>query len=114
MMLKAAAAALKTRGAGFDLAPAVEKQMVEAGADRALLAMAVPATISFDGAMRGLRRRWKQWQRLVYPAFLLALAHWVLLDREWGPALVHLAPLLLAWLLRLLAGRGISLRKARA
>ncbi len=76
-----------------------------------LFAMLVPAAISFDAALRRLRRRWKQLQMLVYPAFLLALVHWGLLDREWGPAMVHLAPLLLAWLLRLLAGRGISLRK---
>ncbi len=80
----------------------------------ALLAMAVPAAISFDAAMRSLKRRWKQWQMLVYPAFALALVHWGLLDREWGPAVVHLAPVLLAWGLRLLAGRGISVRKKAA
>lgn len=36
-----AAAALKTRGAAFDLTMPVEKQLVEAGADPALLALAV-------------------------------------------------------------------------
>ena len=61
----------------------------------------VPAAISFDAAMRRLGRRWKQLQRLVYPAFLLALIHWLLLDWAWGPALVHLAPLLVAWTLRM-------------
>ncbi|MEH6723401.1 MAG: ferric reductase-like transmembrane domain-containing protein [Qipengyuania sp.] len=61
----------------------------------------VPAAISFDAAMRRLGRRWKQLQRLVYPAFLLALVHWLLLDWAWGPALVHLAPLLMAWTLRM-------------
>ena len=61
----------------------------------------VPAAISFDTAMRRLGRRWKQLQRLVYPAFLLALIHWLLLDWAWGPALVHLAPLLVAWTLRM-------------
>ena len=61
----------------------------------------VPAAISFDAAMRRLGRRWKQLQRLVYPAFLLALIHWLLLDWAWGPALVHLAPLLMAWTLRM-------------
>ena len=61
----------------------------------------VPAAISFDTAMRRLGRRWKQLQRLVYPAFLLALIHWLLLDWAWGPALVHLAPLLMAWTLRM-------------
>lgn len=79
-----------------------------------LLAMLVPAAISFDAAMRALRRRWKLLQQLAYPAFALALLHWGLLDREWGPALVHLAPLMLAWFLRLLASRGIRLRKVSA
>lgn len=73
----------------------------------ALLAMLVPAAISFDAAMRALGRRWKRLQQLVYPAFLLSLAHWLLLEGEWGPALVHLAPLGLAWGLRLLAARNI-------
>lgn len=79
-----------------------------------IIAMAIPAALSFDGAMRALKRRWKQWQRFAYPAFALALLHWGLLDREWGPALVHLAPLLLVWLLRGLASRGIRMRKAQA
>ena len=64
----------------------------------------VPAAISFDTAMRRLGRRWKQLQRL-YPAFLLALIHWLLLDWAWGPALVHLAPLLVAWTLRMFMRR---------
>jgi len=65
----------------------------------------VPAAISFDSAMRRLGRRWKQLQRLVYPAFVLALVHWLLLDWAWGPALVHLAPLLVAWTLRMAVRR---------
>ena len=65
----------------------------------------VPAAISFDTAMRRLGRRWKQLQRLVYPAFLLALIHWLLLDWAWGPALVHLAQLLVAWTLRMFMRR---------
>lgn len=72
----------------------------------ALACLAVPAAISTDAAMRALGRRWKLLQRLVYPALLLALLHWALLDRAWGPALVHLAPLGLAWSLRLAAARG--------
>lgn len=66
----------------------------------ALALMAVPAAVSFDAAMRTLRRRWKLVQRLVYPALFLTLAHWLLLDWEWQPALVHAAPVLIAWLLR--------------
>jgi len=77
----------------------------------ALSAMAIPAAISTDRAVRRLGRRWKRWQRLAYPALLLALAHWALLDREIGPALVHLAPLLLAWGLRLAARNGIRFRR---
>lgn len=65
----------------------------------------VPAAISFNAAMRRLGRRWKQIQRLVYPAFVLALVHWLLLDWAWGPALVHLAPLLVAWTLRMVMRR---------
>jgi sulfoxide reductase heme-binding subunit YedZ len=30
---------------------------------------------------------------LVYPAALLTLAHWILLEYEVGPALVHFVPL---------------------
>ena len=66
----------------------------------ALALMTVPAAISFDRAMRALGRRWKSLQRLVYPAFLLGLVHWLLLDWHWQPALVHLTPLLVAWFLR--------------
>ena len=72
----------------------------------ALLTMAIPAAISFDAAMRRLGRRWKTLQRLVYPAALLSLVHWLLLDWARGPALVHLAPLVIAWLLRFTMRRG--------
>ena len=72
----------------------------------ALLAMAGPAATSFDRAMRGLgRRRWKAVQRLAYAVMALSLVHWWLLDREWQPALLHLSPLLVAWLLWLLGRR---------
>ena len=56
-------------------------------------------------AIPGIWTGWKQLQRLVYPAFLLALIHWLLLDWAWGPALVHLAPLLVAWTLRMFMRR---------
>jgi sulfoxide reductase heme-binding subunit YedZ len=79
-----------------------------------LMAMAVPAAISFDVAMRRLRRRWQQLQWLVYPAFILALVHWLLLGWSWGPALIHLAPVALAWSLRALARRGVRFRRRTA
>ncbi|WP_230281449.1 ferric reductase-like transmembrane domain-containing protein [Croceicoccus sp. Ery15] len=69
----------------------------------ALALMSVPAAISFNAAMRALKRRWKQVQMFVYPAFTLALVHWLLLDWAWQPAIIHLAPLIAAWLLRLIA-----------
>ncbi len=71
----------------------------------ALGLMLVPAAISFDAAMRALGRRWKMAQRLAYPALVLSLAHWLLLDWEWQPAAVHLTPLLIAWGLRLTRAR---------
>jgi sulfoxide reductase heme-binding subunit YedZ len=66
----------------------------------ALVLMIPPAAISFDRAMRRLGRDWKRIQRLVYAAFVLALAHWLLLDWDWQPAAIHLFPLVVAWLLR--------------
>ncbi|MXP41629.1 iron reductase [Altererythrobacter soli] len=66
----------------------------------ALFLMILPAAVSFDRAMRWLGRGWKRIQRLVYAAFVLALAHWLLLDWNWKPAAIHLLPLAMAWLLR--------------
>ncbi len=66
----------------------------------ALVLMLPPALISFDRAMRALGRRWAQVQWLVYPALLISLLHWLLLDWAWPPALLHLTPLLIAWSLR--------------
>lgn len=68
----------------------------------ALFLMIPPAAISFDRAMRALGRRWKQVQRLAYAALGLSLIHWLLLDWHWQPALVHLTPLMIAWVLRLI------------
>jgi len=78
----------------------------------ALLMMIPPAAISMDRAMRALGRKWKTVQRIVYAALLVALAHWLLLDREWQPAAIHLTPLIVAWSLRLAARFGR--RKERA
>lgn len=67
----------------------------------ALLFMLPAAATSANRAMRLLGRRWKQLQRVVYPALLLTFAHWLLLDWGWVKAAVHAAPLMIAWLLRL-------------
>lgn len=65
----------------------------------ALALMTVPAAISFDYAMRAMGRyNWKAAQRLVYPCLLLSLVHWLLLDWKWQSAVIHLAPLMIAWL----------------
>lgn len=63
----------------------------------ALALLAPPAAVSFDRAVRRLGRRWRTIQRLVYAALALAMVHWLLL--AWSPvsALVHIAPLILAW-----------------
>lgn len=66
----------------------------------ALFLLLPPATISFDRAVRSLGLRWKFVQRLVYLAFAVSLAHWLLLAWSPLPAIVHLAPLALAWGLR--------------
>lgn len=77
-----------------------------------LAALAVPAAISFDTAMRRLGRRWQHLQWLVYPAFTLALVHWLLLGWSWAAALAHLAPLAVAWLLRLFARQGLRFSRS--
>lgn len=71
----------------------------------ALALMIPPAAISFNYAMRKLGRNWKKAQRLVYLAVIIGLAHWILLDWSWQPAMVHLTPLIIAWILRSLARR---------
>ena len=71
----------------------------------AILLMLVPASISFDAAVRALRRRWKSLQQLAYPAALFSVAHWILLEWHWTPALIHLAPLSVAWTLRIIGRR---------
>ena len=80
----------------------------------ALAVLIVPAAISSDAAMRTLGRRWKLFQKLVYPAFVLAIVHWLLLDWEWLPALIHLAPLLLVWSLRFARRRTSILSRSMA
>jgi len=71
----------------------------------ALIPMIPPASISFDNAMRKLGRKWKLIQRLVYAALIVSLVHWLLLDWDWWPAFIHLAPLMIAWSLRWLGPR---------
>lgn len=76
--------------------------------------MLAAGAISNDWAMRRLGRNWKRVQRGVYAAFILAAIHWWLLDRNPGPALVHLTPLLVAWIARLLVKRSRKSKRKEA
>ena len=78
----------------------------------ALAVLGVPALISFDGAMRRLGQHWKTLQRLAYVGFTLTLLHWFLIDWALLPAAVHLAPLLIAWFLRLVGRLRQRFRKS--
>lgn len=69
------------------------------------LLLIAAASISTDRAMRLLGRWWKRIQSAVYGAVLLGAAHYWLLDRDPLAALLHLAPLLLAWSARYLIRR---------
>jgi len=56
----------------------------------------VPLAItSNDLFVRYLRRGWKKLHRWVYLAALLTLLHWVFVQNNVGPALVHFVPLVL-------------------
>lgn len=67
----------------------------------AFLCLAPPALASSDVAMRALGRMWKKIQRLVYPAAILTLVHWLLVHDGMTEALLHFAPLAAVQLLRI-------------
>lgn len=67
----------------------------------AFLCMLVPALVSSDRAMRALKGAWKRLQRLVYPAAILTLVHWVLVHDGFTAALLSFAPLIALQLIRL-------------
>ncbi len=66
----------------------------------ALALLIPPAATSFDRALRRLGMTWKRLQKLVYPAALFTLAHWLLLDFAWHEAALTAAPLVIAYGLR--------------
>lgn len=66
----------------------------------AFFLMMVPAVLSNDPSMRALKAQWKRLQRLVYPAAILTLLHWIWVHNNLGPALVHFIPLALIVALR--------------
>ena len=51
------------------------------------------ALTSNDWAVRKMKQAWKPLQRWVYAAAVLTLGHWIFLEYELGPALVHFLPL---------------------
>ncbi len=61
----------------------------------AMLLFVPLAMTSNDASMRRLQAGWKRLQRLVYPAALLVLVHWIFIHNNLGPALVHFIPLAL-------------------
>ena len=64
------------------------------------------ALTSNDASMRALKSGWKRLQRLVYPAAVLVLVHWIFIHNNLGPALIHFIPLVL-----LVAARYFFLRR---
>ena len=61
----------------------------------AMLLFVPLAMTSNDASMRALKVGWKRLQRLVYPAAVLVLVHWIFIHNNLGPALVHFVPLVL-------------------
>jgi methionine sulfoxide reductase heme-binding subunit len=59
----------------------------------AMLLFVPLAFTSNDASVRALKASWKRLQRLVYPAALLVLVHWIFIHNNLGPALVHFIPL---------------------
>lgn len=53
------------------------------------------ALTSNDASVRMLKANWKRLQRLVYPAAVLVLVHWIFIHNNLGAALVHFIPLML-------------------
>ncbi|MEY3877743.1 MAG: hypothetical protein RLZZ191_1426, partial [Pseudomonadota bacterium] len=70
------------------------------------------ALTSNDASMRALKAGWKRLQRLVYPAALLVLVHWIFIHNNLGPALVHFVPLALLVAARLFLPRKSAFKGA--
>jgi methionine sulfoxide reductase heme-binding subunit len=68
----------------------------------ALLVMIPIAATSNDASMRALKSGWKRIQRLVYPAALLTLLHWIWVHNSITGAAVHFAPIILLIVARVL------------
>ena len=73
--------------------------------------MLAAAAISADWAVKALGPWWQRVQYAVYGAVLIGALHWYSLDNNAGPALVHLAPLVLLWTPRAVVKRTRRNRK---
>ena len=60
----------------------------------AMLLFVPLAVTSNDASMRMLKKGWKRLQRLVYPAGILVLVHWIFIHNNLGTALLHFMPLI--------------------
>lgn len=78
----------------------------------AMLLFVPLALTSNDASMRALKAGWKRLQRLVYPAALLVLVHWIFIHNNLGPALVHFVPLALLVAARLFLPRKSAFKGA--
>ena len=67
----------------------------------AILLMLPVALSSNNASMRALKQGWKSLQRLVYPAAVLTLLHWVWVHSSPTEAIVHFVPLLALQLARI-------------
>lgn len=72
------------------------------------------AMTSNDWAMRRLKQAWKPLQRWVYVATVFTLGHWIFLEYELGPALVHFLPLLALEAFRIIRNVKQSMKLAEA
>jgi methionine sulfoxide reductase heme-binding subunit len=81
-------------------AAVVEKRYVLAGFTAFLLLLPLALT-STRGAQRRLKRNWKLLHRLIYPAALLAVLHFLWLAKVWREPMIYLALVLVLLAMRL-------------
>lgn len=67
----------------------------------AAMALMIPLALTSNGAaMAMLKAGWKKLQRLVYPAAILSLLHWIWVHNNPAEAMIHFTPLLLLYIAR--------------
>lgn len=57
----------------------------------AIFLMLLLSVTSNDASVRALKRSWKRFHRLVYPAAALTFAHWIFSAFDFVPGLIHFA-----------------------